>query len=97
MDLKHTKETVISVEYRDLEHYIAQCYGLSKFEILESPNDTHHKFSIVKERLSDYDYREVGDMVTSKSGEHWRLWSLLTDLCFNDKLEEGTYIVNVSW
>lgn len=97
MELKHTKETVISVEYVDLQNFITKVYGLKWFDILESSNDTTYTYTVKIDELSPGDRITLSSAIRDCSVEYWCLDTILTDLCNKGHIEPGKYLVRVSW
>lgn len=96
--LKCKKKLVIEVDYRDLERFIAEEYGLDEFcAIEESPNDSTHQYNVSKEEIDEYNQKRIDKIIKHKSSAHWELGVILIDLCNKDKLEEGDYIMEVCW
>jgi len=99
MALKVNKKTVLKVDYIDLESFIFEVYG-AEYEIApgeECGNNSNLKFLIGKEEIDTY-YRDKLQYWRMGEGEaSFLLRTILTDLCNNDKLEAGEYIVNVYW
>lgn len=92
-----TKETRF-VDYGDLEWEIKTAYGLNKFEITESPNDTDYTFDITMAKpLDEYQLKELAEVKTQEWVEHWRMHIVLQDLVNIGRLDPGTYVIQVSW
>lgn len=98
MTLRKTIETVMRVEYNDLEKLISETYGID-YEIVpmeEWNNDSEHSYSIKKEELSKYDQAYLQDFKNGKP-RHFILPSIMTDLCNRDIIPEGNYLIGVCW
>jgi hypothetical protein len=87
------------IDYRELEELIKTQYNLDDFQIIESPNDSSHTFSIDGILLGDgkYDSARVTEKITHKYCEIWAISYLLNDLCRKGVIPAGNYLVNVSW
>ena len=99
MPLKVNKKTVLKVSYNDLETFIFEVYG-AEYEILpgeECSNGSHKKYLVEKEVLDEYDLERLNNWRMGEDIPDFLLSTILTDLCNNDKIEAGEYIVNVSW
>lgn len=108
--MKTRQLSVILVEYDDLEDLIKETFGheFSIPEDLESGNDTYHLFkdiignpgitffndgSSFKSRL------EIDELnIFKATGKHSFLTStILEELCKQEKIEKGHYLINISW
>lgn len=101
MELHTSKETVIKVDYGNLDEFIAEAYGLDNFEgTLESSNDTDHRFDISEpdtvmfEKFGQEDLKKI---IEAKSCEYYHLGTVLEDLARKGKIERGVYLVQVCW
>lgn len=91
-------ETVHTVDYGDLDEFIAASYGLDTFEgTLESPNDSTHRFTVSDKSLDEYAIEDVKGFIERKSCEHYSLGDILDDLCVKGLIPAGTYLVEVCW
>lgn len=91
-------KAVFSVEYHELNDYIAKCLGLDHFEGQdESPNDTSHEYSVSKEDLGVYEKQKLLKILTKKECSHWELNVVLDHMCSLGYLEPGNYVMRVSW
>jgi hypothetical protein len=74
--------------------------GIPKLTLL-SDNDTTYDFRVKKEVFDEEemeDHKEsIENMVKTSTVENYELVTLMTDLCLNDVIPEGDYIVHVSW
>lgn len=78
--------------------YIAQCYDLDgEVDLLEAGNDTDYSYGIISEPIDEYNMKYVEELLKHKGVEHWKLSTVLTDLCNKGLLEPGEYVVKVSW
>ena len=98
MELKCEKKVVIKVEYSDLEKYIKSLYG---YELCiqadqETGNDESLDFDVTKEEIIGYDAVDVEKFKTTGKYNFF-LGTLLTHMCNEGQLEEGNYIINVSF
>lgn len=96
--LKSVTETVIKVQYYDLEEFIDQVTGHS-YEVVASEewsNDSQHRFAI-DGKLTDYEQDEWDQF--KKNGEcgSYFLRTILNGLCSDKKILSGNYLVTVCW
>jgi len=99
MALKVEKMTVLKVSYNDLESFIFKVYG-AEYEILpgeECSSGRHKRYLVEKEVLDEYDFERLNNWRMGEDIPDFLLHTILTDLCNNDKIEAGEYIVCVSW
>jgi hypothetical protein len=98
MKLQHTKEVRIVCDYWDLEQLIQEVYG-KEYEIVpmeEWNNDEQHSYSLKKEKLQDWEKAKL-DAFLKGDCRNGSLRGILRDLCNKGELEEGDYLINVSW
>lgn len=98
MKLKCKKKTVIEVDCFDLERFINEVYG-HNFEILcdlECANDSCRTMSIKKGKMTKYDLADVGKYKEIGEGSYL-LHQLMDDMCARDLIEEGDYVIEISW
>lgn len=96
--LKSTTETVIRVEYYDLDSFIQEITGQHDFECvanMEWSNDSEHRFN-VNGKLGQLD---LDDWNNFKAGqyENYRVRTILNGLCADKHIPAGTYLIRVSW
>ncbi len=87
------------IDYNELEDIICQFYDLKMFSVVateEWSNDEEHSYDVKKENLNNYQNKNIREL---RHGENpmYCLNSILTDLANNDVLEEGKYLIDVSW
>lgn len=96
--LKSVTKTVINVNYSDLNKFITEVYG-KDFEFavdVESSNDVSHSYTVKKEELTEWNRKHIDNFIaTGRYGYITR--SLLIDMANKGLIEEGDYIVDVSW
>jgi len=100
MELWCKMETVINVDYCDLNEFIADAYGLEDFEgTLESSNDSVHRFDISEpdSMYDDFVKEEVEEIIKTESCEYYSLGNVLEDLAQKGKIQRGIYLVDVCW
>jgi hypothetical protein len=100
MNLKHEKFEVIAVDYNDFDKFIKEIYQID-YEIIvdeELNNDSHKLFQIKKEELKEWDKEKLKKFLKSNGkDESWCAKLLLTDLCNQDLIEPGWYLIKVCW
>jgi hypothetical protein len=99
MELAHSKEVKIIVDYYDLEVLIDETYG-SNFELVaqeEANNDSSVTFTVeAKEPEYDWNKKELADFKANKTNDcSTRL--ILNDMCLRGIIEPGNYLINISW
>jgi len=96
----HYTETLVNItSYYDLEAFINAYYGIGHYSFCADQNphsDSMHMFHVKKQDIDSYD---LGKLETFKNkGETSYITStILADLCNNDALMPGKYLIDVSW
>jgi hypothetical protein len=97
-ELKFEEVNYRAVDYNDWDKFIAEVYGVPDYSITadeEYGNDENHEFRARKEPLDTYDANKI---VKLKEGRGSYTTSvLMNDLCNRGLIEEGTYLIKVSW
>lgn len=70
-------------------------YG-KRIPILESPNDTSHKYTVTKQ-LDEYDQETLDKAIRRGGLECWQYDVILKDLCAKGYIDPGEYFLRVSW
>lgn len=106
MALKSKKETIITVDYGDIDAFIAEKYPFLKgYEIQQGEewgNDSQHRF-IVSGKIMDYDREDWEEIKNSKDAKEmrknteYRAELILNMLVADGHLEAGKYIIDVCW
>lgn len=95
------KETIISVEYSELEKIIFDEYGVT-YEIMpmeevgSSQYAATYTKNVSKGDIEDWDLEYFQSFTDGKPKKH-SLDPILRDLCNKGKLEEGKYVIEVNW
>ena len=95
-----SREVIIRINYRDFEGEIKDRYGMdySVVESLKCDNHSTHEYIIKKEeKLTVNESKELDKFAI---GEIELICSpdlLLQDLCNKSFIEDGRYIIEVSW
>lgn len=96
----HKIETVITVEYGDLEKFIAVHYGRKKVSIPsmeECINDTSLTITVTgPARLDNYDLALLDQFAKGKE-ESYLLRTIIQDLVNRCYLPPAKYLINISW
>lgn len=98
MELPFKERTYLEVDYKDIEKFIRQEYGI-EYEMIsgeEWNNDSSHDFDVCKGIIDEYDQAKLNNWLNSNE-EQWLLNTILRDLCNKDKIKEGWYLIGVSW
>lgn len=97
--LKARQVTYLEVDYNDLERFIKQIYD-REYEIpcgegMDSGDSVN--FRIIKKPLDQYDKDGLTRWLRGRDSEELILRIILTDLCNNDFIDPGSYLISVSW
>lgn len=94
---KPASRPVFSVDYGDLEQFVAKVYGTNSFEIIEVDNDTDIACDTDLKYFDEADVEDARKSVQQGHCEGWKL-NYIVKLLFKDgHIVEGDYIVNVCW
>lgn len=96
--LKCKKISYIAVDYRNLDKFIEDEYSLKDFScfISEEMNEyAKYTFIVSGGMLQPYDEEKL-DRFKSGQPEKYILQIVLQDLCNQNKIEPGTYLVSAS-
>jgi O-acetyl-ADP-ribose deacetylase (regulator of RNase III) len=98
--LKHTVDTTISVDSRDLENFIQEVYGRSIEIVADQEIGNHtlswHAHTSPGEQLNDFEEKELNEWVSTGKGTH-RLGVIMEDLCNRHLIPTGTYLIDTAW
>jgi len=101
MELRVREENILNVDYGDFEEFVAEAYGKDSFQILESPNDTVHRFDISKPDsiYDDFEREQIEKWLLEEefAVECYSLGYLLEDLARKDLIKRGIYLIDVCW
>ena len=62
----------------------------------ECSNDSQHEYEVEKEELDEYNIEKLNKF--KETGKHlYLIRIILTDMCNNELIKEGTYLVDVCW
>lgn len=96
--LKCVTETVIKVDYSDLEKFITERTGHS-YEIVpneEWSNDEQHRFDI-DGQLSECELKDWNAFKAIGKSKMYLTQTLINGLCADGHLAAGIYLISVSW
>jgi hypothetical protein len=88
-------EQTFHMDAFDMEEITQMVYG-SRIEMLESPNDTTHEFT-VKAKLDDYDKETVQEAIKDGYLACYSYGAILNDLCEKTLIKPGNYFLRMSW
>jgi len=98
MSLECEKVVVYKVDYNQIEKLIREFCG-QWFSIphdQESSNDSTINLTVKKDELNEWEEQSVTDFI--ETGEHtFLLQSFMTYLCNIGYVNEGNYVIDVSW
>jgi len=99
MELKFTTKTINTLNYYDLNNFINNYYNLKHYDFVSDyvcDNSSSYSFTVRKETINNFDLRKLNDF---KNLEYVTYITdiILTDLCNNDAIPSGEYLVNVWW
>lgn len=101
MGLKYEIESVITVNYADLDEFLTERFDLPEdYEFVameESGNDAVHAIDVSKEKLNEYDQKDVDEFLITKKPPLYRTGDILRYLCNLGEIPEGKYLIEVSW
>lgn len=92
------KVTYIEVDYYDIDKLITDFYGreYESVDYQEWNNDESHSINIEKGPLDKWEQETVNNWKTNGKGM-WSIRTLLKDICNNEGIEPGEYLISVSW
>ena len=96
--LKYEEITYKQVEYHELEDLILHVYK-QEYEIVvgeEQRNDSLIRCRVEKEEFDNYSKERVKEFIET-GDESYMLTYLLQDMCNRDIIEEGNYLIDISW
>ena len=79
----------------DLEKITKTVYGKT-IEMLESPNDTTHEYTVEK-KLNKQSRETLEKAIKDGNLEYWEFSCVMDDLCQKGLIEAGKYFVRMSW
>lgn len=81
-----------------LDEFIADCYGLDKPMEMGCGNDTDHSVNVEpKKPEGEWDEKHLADIKRIGFMEDYQLRLVLCDLCADNHIPEGKYVVTMSW
>ena len=93
------KKEFLVMDYNELDDLICKTYGVNDFESIASEewnNYSRYEFGIKKSVLTGYDLKTIENVRAGKNPSY-AVRDLLTDMCNNDIIPEGDYLIVVSW
>ena len=100
-----TEKTFYVMDSNEFDALVREFYELpaERYRFIESEemnNDTDKVFmKVKKDQLNEWDAEKlrVFKYTYGKSEGMWITWTLFTDMCNNDFIPEGNYLIQVSW
>lgn len=92
------KEIVLKMDYRLFDEIVNKFYNKNNYDIVayeELNNYSSKEYNIKKKKLSPYDEKNLQNFIDTDY--QWVTQILFQDLCNKGILEEGKYIIDVSW
>jgi hypothetical protein len=93
------KKEFYVIDYNDLEDFIIDHYNIEDFSFVadyELCNFIIKHFEIKKEKLTKWDQEKLDKFKTTED-YNYISHVLMTDLCNNDIIPEGNYLIKVFW
>jgi len=97
--LKCTTETIIRVEYSDLDKFIQEITGQKDYECVPSEewgNDSSHRFTVDGD-LSKFDLKDWNKFKAGGEDHSYKLRLILDGMCADKHIPAGIYLVRVCW
>jgi hypothetical protein len=89
--------SVWNVSIFDLNDFIAEKYGLARFEgHLEADNDSDHELDVDSE-VDDYEEDMIKKALERGWIEMWNIRVIMNDMSRKGWILPGNYLINVSW
>lgn len=101
MGLRYKIKSVITVDYSDLDDFLTERFDLPEdYEFIameELGNDVVQAISVSKEKLNEYDQKDIDEFLITKKPPLYRTGDILRYLCNLGEIPEGEYLIEVSW
>jgi len=101
MELRHKTETVVRVDYSDLDEFLTERFGLpDTYEVVaieELNNDTIKSINVNRERIGSYSQKYIDAVVKDKKPKLYGTGTILCHLCNLGEIPEGEYLIDISW
>lgn len=95
--LKKTTKVTHYVDVFDLADYLSKKIGRS-IEFIDTANDSSHSIKIEKSEIDDYDRKVIDDMISKGYISLYYGYHAALTYCANmEWLDEGDYVIEVSW
>lgn len=86
------------VEYHEVNRFIAQAFGLPEFEChVGANNGQSYPMNITRRDLTVEEISKITVSLKNKNCDIDEVHLILNDLVNNGLIQEGNYLVNVSW
>lgn len=101
MKLKHKMESVIRVDYSDLDDFLTERFDLPEdyeFAAMEElGNDVVKSINVEACKLGKYDQQYIDAVLINKEPESYGTRTILCYLCNLGEIPEGEYLIDVCW
>lgn len=94
---KPASRPVFSVDYGDLEQFVAKVYGTNSFEIIEVDNDSDIACNTDLKYFHESDIEDARSCVAEGDCCGWQVDNVIKLLFKDGHIADGDYIVNVCW
>lgn len=96
MELKCEKIVVIEVEYSDLEEFVRKEFNQNGYELIPDEELNNNMTKTYDVEPKEMDQKVLMDFIRHNKGMYLT-GKLLDQLCFEGKLDEGKYNVDICW
>ena len=101
MGLKYKMESVIRVDYGDLDDFLTERFDLPKryeFTAMEElGNDIVKSINVGQEKIDNYSQKYIHAVVIDKKPKLYGTRYILCYLCNLGEIPEGEYLIDVCW
>lgn len=101
MELKHKTESVIRVDYGDLDDFLTKRFDLPEYyefaAMEELGNDIVKSINVDQDKIDKYDQQYVDAVVKDKKPKIYGTRTILCYLCNLGEIPEGEYLIDVCW
>ena len=101
MELRYKMESIITVDYNDLDKFLTERFDLPEdYEFIameESGNDAVHAIDVGNKKLNEYDQKDIDKFLATKEPPLYSTGNILCYLCNLGEIPEGKYLIEVSW
>lgn len=97
--IKTQKCEVFIIDYSDFEKLVKKIYGKG-YDYLaqeEAENYSYKLYEDIRGKLDDSEEEEIYEFQNTKGCDSCSMYALLQDLCKNNHIEPGNYLIKISW